>query len=91
MLITTIEKYRITNEALLQTNKEQAEANRVKLNEFGSKINNIENNQLINKYSFYHNKNDTATPSKSSTRPPFEHLKYRPSNFNSSNVILPSL
>ena len=44
MLIGTIEKYRITNEALLQTNKELAEANRVMLNEFGSKINNIENN-----------------------------------------------
>ena len=44
MLIQTIEKYRVTNEALLQTNKERAEANRVMLNEFGSKINNIENN-----------------------------------------------
>lgn len=44
MLITTIEKYRLTNEALLETNKELAEANRVMLNEFGSKINNIENN-----------------------------------------------
>lgn len=44
MLITTIEKYRVTNEALLQTNKELAEANRLMLNEFGSKINNIENN-----------------------------------------------
>ena len=44
MLIQTIEKYRLTNEALLQTNKELAEANRLMLNEFGSKINNIENN-----------------------------------------------
>ena len=44
MLIGTIEKYRITNEALLETNKELAEANRLMLNEFGSKINNIENN-----------------------------------------------
>lgn len=44
MLIQTIEKYRLTNEALLETNKELAEANRVMLNEFGSKINNIENN-----------------------------------------------
>ena len=44
MLIQTIEKYRVTNEALLQTNKELAEANRLMLNEFGSKINNIENN-----------------------------------------------
>ena len=44
MLIATIEKYRLTNEALLETNKELAEANRVMLNEFGSKINNIENN-----------------------------------------------
>lgn len=43
MLIQTIEKYRITNEALLQTNKELAEANRLMLNEFGNKINNIEN------------------------------------------------
>ena len=43
MLIQTIEKYRITNEALLQTNKELAEANRVMLNEFGSKIINIVN------------------------------------------------
>lgn len=44
MLIQTIEKYRVTNEALLQTNKELAEANRLMINEFGSKINNIENN-----------------------------------------------
>ena len=44
MLIATIEKYRVTNEALLQTNKELAEANRLMLNEFGIKINNIENN-----------------------------------------------
>ena len=44
MLIQTIEKYRVTNEALLQTNKELAEANRLMVNEFGSKINNIENN-----------------------------------------------
>ena len=44
MLIQTIEKYRLTNEALLETNKELAEANRVMLNEFGSKFNNIENN-----------------------------------------------
>ena len=44
MLITTIEKYRLTNEALLQTNKELAEANRLMLNEFGNKINSIENN-----------------------------------------------
>ena len=44
MLITTIEKYHVTNEALLQTNKELAEANRLMINEFGSKINNIENN-----------------------------------------------
>ena len=44
MLVNTIEKYHATNEALLQTNKELAEANRLMLNEFGSKINNIENN-----------------------------------------------
>lgn len=44
MLIATIEKYRVTNEALLQTNKELSEANRLMINEFGSKINNIENN-----------------------------------------------
>ena len=44
MLIQTIEKYRLTNEALLQTNKELAEANRLMISEFGSKINSIENN-----------------------------------------------
>ena len=44
MLIQTIEKYRVTNEALLETNKELSESNRLMLNEFGSKINNIENN-----------------------------------------------
>ena len=44
MLVQTIEKYRITNEALLETNKELAEANRLILNDFGNKINNIENN-----------------------------------------------
>ena len=44
MLIQTIEKYKVTNEALLQTNKELSEANRLMINEFGSKINNIENN-----------------------------------------------
>lgn len=43
MLIQSIEKNRITNEALLNTNKELAEANRMMLNEFSSKINNIEN------------------------------------------------
>ena len=46
MLIQTIEKYRVTNEALLQTNKELSEANRLMINEFGSKINNIENSVL---------------------------------------------
>ena len=46
LLIQTIEKYRITNEALLQTNKELAEANRLMVNEFGSKINSIENSVL---------------------------------------------
>ena len=45
----------------------------------------IENNELINKYSFYYNKNDTAT-SKSSTRPPFENLNYRSPKLNSSNL-----
>lgn len=44
MLIQTIEKYRVTNEALLETNKELSESNRLILNEFGSKINSIENN-----------------------------------------------
>ena len=44
MLIQTIEKYRVTNEALLETNKELSESNRLILNEFGGKINNIENN-----------------------------------------------
>lgn len=43
MLIQNIEKNRITNETLLNTNKELAEANRMMLNEFSSKINNIEN------------------------------------------------
>ena len=44
MLIESIEKYRISNEAILETNKELAEANRLMLNEFSNKINNIENN-----------------------------------------------
>ena len=50
MLIQTIEKYRITNEALLETNKELAEANRLILNDFGNKINNIENNIIEMKH-----------------------------------------
>ena len=50
MLVQTIEKYRITNEALLETNKELAEANRLILNDFGNKINNIENNIIEMKH-----------------------------------------
>lgn len=46
MLIQSIEKNRITNESLLNTNKELAEANRMMLNEFSSKINNIENSVI---------------------------------------------
>ena len=46
MLIQTIEKYRVTNEALLETNKELSESNRLMLNEFGNKINNIENSVI---------------------------------------------
>ncbi len=43
MLIQTIERNRLTNEDLLRTNKELAEANRLMINEFSSKLNNIEN------------------------------------------------
>lgn len=42
MLIQTIEKYRLSNEALLNTNKELAESNRLMLNEFTSKMNTVE-------------------------------------------------
>lgn len=44
MLIASIEKNRLVNEKLLQTNKELAEGNRLLINEFSIKINNIENN-----------------------------------------------
>ena len=44
LLIASIEKNRIVNEKLLQTNKELAEGNRLLINEFSIKINNIENN-----------------------------------------------
>ena len=44
MLITSIEKNRVVNEKLLKTNEELAESNRLLINEFSSKINNIENN-----------------------------------------------
>lgn len=44
LLIESIEKNRLVNEKLLQTNKELAESNRLLINEFSSKINNIENN-----------------------------------------------
>lgn len=44
MLIASIEKNRLANEKLLQTNKELAEGNRLLINEFSTKINNIENN-----------------------------------------------
>lgn len=44
MLIASIEKNRLVNEKLLQTNKELAESNRLLINEFSIKINNIENN-----------------------------------------------
>ena len=53
MLVQTIEKYRITNEALLQTNKELAESNRLILNEFGGKINNIENSVIEIKHKIW--------------------------------------
>ena len=44
MLIASIEKNRLVNEKLLQINKELAEGNRLLINEFSIKINNIENN-----------------------------------------------
>ena len=46
MLIQTIERNRLTIETSLNTNKELAEANRLMLNEFSSKINNIENSVI---------------------------------------------
>ena len=46
LLVDSIEKYRISNETMLQTNKELAETNRIMINEFSSKINNIENNLI---------------------------------------------
>lgn len=42
MLVQTIERYRVSNEALLQTNKEMSESNRLMVNEFTIKMNNIE-------------------------------------------------
>lgn len=44
MLIASIEKNRLVNEKLLEANKELAESNRLLINEFSTKINNIENN-----------------------------------------------
>lgn len=44
MLIVSIEKNRLVNEKLLQTNKELAEGNRLLINEFSHKITSIENN-----------------------------------------------
>ena len=44
MLIDSIEKNRLVNEKLLEANKELAESNRLLINEFSTKINNIENN-----------------------------------------------
>ena len=44
MLIASIEKNRLVNEKLLQTNKELAEGNRLLINEFSHKITSIENN-----------------------------------------------
>lgn len=44
MLIASIEKNRLVNEKLLQTNKELAEGNRLLINEFSHKIASIENN-----------------------------------------------
>ena len=44
MLISSIEKNRLVNEKLLQTNKELAEGNRLLINEFSHKITSIENN-----------------------------------------------
>ena len=46
LLVDSIEKYRISNETMLQTNKELAETNRIMINEFSAKINNIENNLI---------------------------------------------
>lgn len=54
MLIQTIERNRLTNENLLNTNKELAEANRLMLNEFSAKINNIENSVLEIKHEMRH-------------------------------------
>lgn len=54
MLIQTIERNRLTNENLLNTNKELAEANRLMLNEFSTKINNIENSVLEIKHEMRH-------------------------------------
>lgn len=51
LLIDSIEKYRISNETMLQTNKELAETNRIMINEFSAKINNIENNLIEIKHS----------------------------------------
>ena len=51
LLVDSIEKYRISNETMLQTNKELAETNRIMINEFSAKINNIENNLIEIKHS----------------------------------------
>lgn len=54
MLIQTIERNRVTNESLLNTNKELAEANRLMINEFSNKINNIENSVIEIKHELRH-------------------------------------
>lgn len=54
MLIQTIERNRLTNESLLNTNKELAEANRLMINEFSNKINNIENSVIEIKHELRH-------------------------------------
>ena len=54
MLIQTIERNRVTNETLLNTNKELAEANRLMINEFSAKINNIENSVIEIKHEMKH-------------------------------------
>ena len=46
MLIQSLEKNRVVNETLLNTNKELSEAARIMLNEFSNKINNIENSVI---------------------------------------------
>ena len=46
VIMQGLESYKLTNEKILQTNSELAEANRIMINDFSSKINNIENNVI---------------------------------------------